>query len=73
VVLFSKDSRNLGGSFTFEIPKSAAKKVRVLITDLAEGKWKISCGKKVFLTSEVNAQSGTLYFEAGPGKYTVSR
>ena len=73
VVLFSKDSRNLDGSFTFEIPKSAAKKVRVLITDLSEGEWKISCGKKVFLISEVDAQSGTVYFGAAPGKYTVSR
>jgi hypothetical protein len=45
----------------------------VLITDLSEGEWKIACGKKVFLTSEVDAQSGTLYFGAAPGKYTVSR
>ena len=73
MVFFSRDSRQLTGTFTFEIPKAAGKKVKVLLTDLAEGKWTVSKGKKTITSAKVKDQSGTLYFEATPGKYTVQK
>lgn len=73
MVFFSRDSRQLTGTFTFEIPKTSGKKVKVLLTDLAEGKWTVSKGKKTITSAKVNDQSGTLYFEAAPGKYVVSK
>ena len=73
MVLFSRDSGLLTETFTFEIPKSAGKKVKVLLTDLAEGEWTIKSGKKAVKTAKVDSQSGTLYFEAAPGIYTVQK
>lgn len=73
MVFFSRDSRQLIGTFAFEIPKTSGKKVKVLLTDLAEGKWTVSKGKKTITSAKVNDQSGTLYFEAAPGKYVVSK
>ena len=73
MVFFSRDSRQLTGTFAFEIPKTSGKKVKVLLTDLAEGKWTVSKGKKTITSAKVNDQSGTLYFEAAPGKYTVQK
>ncbi len=73
MVFFSRDSRQLTGTFTFEIPKTSGKRVKVLLTDLAEGKWTVSKGKKTIASAKVNDQSGTLYFEAAPGKYVVSK
>lgn len=72
-VFFCRDSRQLSDEFTFEIPKSAGKKVKVLLTDLAEGKWTVKCGKKKIDTIQVSSESGTLYFEAQPGEYTLER
>jgi hypothetical protein len=72
VVVFSRDSKSLADTFTFEIPKSAGKNVKVLLTDLAEGDWTVLCGKKPVKKSiKVSAESGTIYFTAAPGKYTV--
>ena len=46
--------------------------VKVLLTDLAEGDWKVLCGKKTVLkAAKVDAASGTLYFTASPGRYTI--
>ncbi len=74
MVMFSRSRQQLADGFTFEIPKSAGKSVKVLLTDLAEGDWTVLCGKKPLLKSaKVSAESGTLYFTAPPGKYTVIR
>lgn len=74
VVTFSRDSKTITEGFAFEIPKSAGKNVKVLITDLAEGKWTISnAKKKVVATDDVKADSGVLYFTAEPGKYSLAR
>ena len=73
MVFFSRDSRQLTGTFTFEIPKTSGKKVKVLLTDLAEGKWTVRKGKNAVKADKVSAESGTLYFEAAPGKYTVQK
>ena len=72
-VLFARDSKSLSGKFAFEIPKSAGKKVKILLTDLAEGRWRILCDKKVILDSNAEAEAGTIYFTAGPGRYIVER
>lgn len=72
-VFFCRDSKSLSENFTFEIPKSAGKKFKVLLTDMAEGKWTIKCGKKKIDTIQVSSESGTLYFEAQPGEYTLER
>lgn len=73
MVFFNRDSRQLTGTFTFEIPKTSGKKVKVLLTDLAEGKWTVRKGKNAVKADKVSAESGTLYFEAAPGKYTVQK
>lgn len=74
VVMFSRDNKAITEGFVFEIPKSAGKKVKVLMTDLAEGKWTISnARRKVVTTEDVKADSGVLYFTAEPGKYSLTR
>ena len=74
VVTFSRDSKAINEEFAFEIPKSSGKKVKVLVTDLAEGKWTIlNVRKKVVTTEDVKADSGVLYFSAEPGKYSLTR
>ena len=73
VVMFSRSGESLAGSFTFEIPKSAGKNVKVLVTDLVPGNWTILNGKKVLEKALVDSGSGSLYFTAAPGKYTLTR
>ena len=73
VVTFSRDSKALSEDFSFEIPKSAGKSVKVLVTDLAPGKWTVTNGKKVVEQAQVDPDSGSLYFTAAPGKYTLTR
>ena len=72
LVIFARDSKSLSDNFTFEIPKSAGKSVKVLLTDLEAGDWKVLCGKKPILKNvKVSAESGTIYFTAAPGQYTI--
>lgn len=74
VVLFSRDSRQLSDSFSFEIPKAAGKQVKVLLTDLAEGSWNIIKDGKPFKRNvAVSPDAGTIYFTGAPGRYTVER
>ena len=73
VVTFSRDSKALSEAFNFEIPKSAGRSVKVLVTDLAPGKWTVLNGKKAVEQVEVDSESGSLYFTAAPGKYTLIR
>ena len=71
-VMFCRDSGRLSESFSFEIPKSAGKKVKVLLTDLAEGAWTIKRNGKVFKADvTVTAEEGCIYFDATPGQYCV--
>lgn len=74
VVLFAKDSGVLSDDFSFEIPKSAGKKVKVLLTDMEEGMWNISRNGRPFMESvSVDSVSGTIYFTATPGRYSLAR
>ena len=72
VVMFRRDSGQLSEAFSFEVPKSAGKKVKVLLTDLAEGAWTIKRNDKVFKTDvTVTSEEGCIYFDAAPGQYCV--
>lgn len=73
VVLFSRDSREISETFTFEIPKSAGRQVKILLTDLSEGKWQIFRNGKPLMQAEVNPESGTIYFNGSAGKYVITR
>ena len=74
VVMFSRDSRQLSDSFSFEIPKAAGKQVKILLTDLVEGSWNIIKDGKAFKRNvAVSPDTGTIYFTGTPGRYTVER
>lgn len=74
VVMFSRDSRQLSDSFSFEIPKAAGKQVKILLTDLAEGSWNIIKDGKAFKRNvAVSPDTGTIYFTGSPGRYTFER
>ena len=46
------------------------KELKVLVTDLAEGNWKVMRNGKVFLEStKINATDGTLYLTLPAGEY----
>ena len=72
-VIFSRDGKALSEEFSFELPKVAGKKVKVLVTDLSAGKWTVINGKKIMEQVDVDPESGSLYFTAAPGKYTLTR
>ena len=72
-VIFSRDGKALSEEFSFELPKAAGKKVKVLVTDLSAGKWTVINGKKIIEQVDVDPESGSLYFTAAPGKYTLTR
>ena len=71
-VVFSRDSKPVSEEFSFEIPKSAGKKVKVLLTDLAEGVWTVMRNGKTFKADvKVTSEEGCIYFEAVPGHYLL--
>ena len=72
-VIFSRDGKELSKEFGFELPKAAGKKVKVLVTDLAPGKWRILTGKNLIEQIEVDPETGSVYFTAAPGRYTLTR
>ncbi len=72
-VIFSRDGKALSEKFSFELPKAAGKKVKVLVTDLSAGKWTVINGKKIIEQVDVDPESGSLYFTAAPGMYTLTR
>ena len=72
-VVFSRDGKALSEEFSFELPKAAGKKVKVLVTDLSAGKWTVINGKKIIEQVDVEPESGSLYFTAAPGMYTLTR
>lgn len=71
VVIFARDSKSLSDNFTFEIPKSAGKSVKVLLTDLQPREWTVKNGKKTVHKASVTSEEGTIYVTLGPGKYSV--
>ena len=74
VVIFSRNGRTLSEDFSFKIPKSVGKSAKVLLTDLSEGQWTVMKDNKVLEGSkQVTKEAGTIYFNAGPGVYTIVR
>ena len=71
LVMFSRSGQPLADSFTFEIPKSAGKSVKVLLTDLQPREWTVKNGKKIVQKASVTSEEGTIYVTLVPGKYTV--
>ena len=69
-VVFNKTLSITGKSFTIDIPQDCM----LLVTDLAAGKWKVSCnGKALLKAQEVSDDEGTMYFEAPAGKYVFKK
>ena len=71
MVMFSRSGQQLADGFTFEIPKSAGKSVKVLLTDLQPREWTVKNGKKQIYNSCVSPEESTLYLTLAPGSYTV--
>ena len=71
LVMFSRSGQQLADGFTFEIPKSAGKSVKVLLTDLQPREWTVKNGKKTVQKASVTSEEGTIYVTLVPGKYTV--
>ena len=71
LVMFSCDGQSLSDGFTFEIPKTAGKQIKVLLTDMQAREWTLNKKGKTILKYIVKPDDGTLYFTAGPGVYVV--
>ncbi len=72
VVTFSKNFEPLNSPFTLTI--NGKGKMKITITDLLAGKWKVmKNGKTVLSSALVRAEDGVLYFEGTAGKYTFLR
>ena len=80
IVTFSKTRDNISDEITLEIPECEYETVYCLITDMAEGKWKITGNNKNFYvnskgdTGAVDDNTGeySLCFEVAPGTYTIA-
>ena len=72
IVLSSKNSENIQGSFTFSIQETG--NLKILLTDLLPGKWQVTRDDKLVIPeASVKAEDGILYFEGTKGKYTINR
>ena len=68
-VVFNKTLGVTDKAFKLHIPKDC----QLLVTDLAAGKWKVSCNGKTLLKAEpVSEEDGVLYFQALAGDYTFN-
>lgn len=68
-VIFNKTLSLSGKTFSIEIPQDCM----LLVTDLAAGKWKVSCnGKTVLKSQSVSPEEGVMYFNATAGKYVFT-
>ena len=76
-VIFCRDSKTLNKAFSFtisdkdiQVAGKMTKELKVLLTDLAEGNWKVMRDGKVFLESaKVDSADGTLYLTLPAGEY----
>lgn len=69
-VVFHKSLSQMAKKFTLVVPEDCS----LLVTDLAAGKWKVSCnGKTLVKGQNVTAEEGVLYIEEAPaGKYVFT-
>lgn len=71
MVTFSSSRDNILTGIEFEVPDTGYVDVKVLMTDMAAGKWKIS-GSGTEIVAESKNGEFCLAFDAMPGAYTVS-
>ncbi len=68
-IFFQRDGRRTDQAVTLR-----SQGARFLVTDLAEGTWRVSRdGAALDPPLQVSAESGTLWFEGPPGSYTLQR
>lgn len=70
-VYFSKNAELISKPFSIDIRDNGFDKVMCLVTDIAEGKWKISGNGESFVLQSNNREN-TLMFTGKPGKYTIT-
>jgi heparin/heparan-sulfate lyase len=72
VVLFSRDGKRLDRTVSFTIKGDGT--FRYLVTDLAEGTWRVLRNESVVNSAaSVKAEEGTLWFEGPAGTYRLQR
>lgn len=72
VVIFSKSSEVMDGTFTFSINDGGT--FKILLTDLLPGKWQVSKDNKVVIPAiPVRSDNGILYFEGTKGRYILTK
>lgn len=72
-VLFSRNGSPLDGIVEFSVPSGVGRKMKVLVTDLKPGIWRVTVdGKPVKSSVKVSEQDGALYLTAAPGKYILN-
>ena len=70
IVLLSKTSEAINSSVSFSLQEEDS--FKILITDLAPGKWQVMKDNKVVIPeASVNGDDGVLYFEGTRGNYTI--
>lgn len=73
-VLFSRSGELLEASSKLNLPASASKKTKVLVTDLAEGDWCVKKnGKPLIKKISASAESHSIYFTVGAGEYVIEK
>ena len=71
-VLFSKTRQALDTSFTIDVRNNGYDMMSVFVTDVTEGKWKIT-GAGTEVIAECKEGENAIYARLAPGTYTVSK
>lgn len=72
MVLFSKSANPISSTFRIRIRENEAPEVSCLVTDVAEGVWKVEgSGSSVYV--EVKKGENALYFKGTPGEYVITK
>lgn len=71
MVTFSKTRNNISTSFEMTVPDNGYESVKVLMTDMAQGKWKIQGNGKEIIKESKNGEF-CISFKIPAGSYTVS-
>lgn len=73
-VTFSRNGEQISEAFSFSVPKGSAKKLQLLVTDLADGSWTVRHNGKVLASGLVpDADSHSIYISGKAGEYTITR
>ena len=72
MVLFSKSANPISSTFRIRIRENEAPEVSCLVTDVAEGVWKVEgSGSPIYV--EVKKGENALYFKGVPGEYVITK